>query len=352
MSINKVAELAGVSTSTVSRVINNHPRVAPETVVSVRKAMKELGYTPSDRRPGPKPSARNKLTTANIAFLVFGTRPDHATPAFTELLYGVSTAASQFDLNLVFSHVPDPEELPNRVMSKRVDGMLLHGARPSAGVRDRLAGIPTVWLMGNRRRPEWGDQVMPDGYTIGELAARHLLRQGHEKLAFLNLDSGHWPFRVYGHAFSVTAADEGGQVIAIEDSAPQVGPEYWPKHRMDAVERLVSRYLDLDDRPTGLFVADDTQVAMIQPALQARGVTLGPGSVEIVSCNNERPYIVGLSPRPAEIDIRAASIGRRGVEQLLWRLEHPELTERVVSTVEPKLVLPESVEAAAAATHG
>src|SRR5205823_13632548 len=54
MSIFDVADLARVSSSTVSRVINNHPRVAPETAQSVRKAMKTLGYTPSERRPGPK----------------------------------------------------------------------------------------------------------------------------------------------------------------------------------------------------------------------------------------------------------------------------------------------------------
>ena len=65
MSISKVAKLAGVSSSTVSRVINNHPRVAPETVQSVKKAMKELGYVPSDRRPGPKPSARQRVGTGN-----------------------------------------------------------------------------------------------------------------------------------------------------------------------------------------------------------------------------------------------------------------------------------------------
>ena len=56
MSISKVAKLAGVSSSTVSRVINNHPRVAPETAENVRKAMRALSYTPSDRRPGPKPA--------------------------------------------------------------------------------------------------------------------------------------------------------------------------------------------------------------------------------------------------------------------------------------------------------
>src|SRR5207302_525975 len=115
MSINKVAKLAGVSSSTVSRVINNHPRVAPETAQNVRKAMQELNYTPSDRRPGPKPSFRSRTGVANIAFLVLGTSRSRATPAFEFLLRGVSTGASRNDLNLIFNHLSDPDHIPPRL---------------------------------------------------------------------------------------------------------------------------------------------------------------------------------------------------------------------------------------------
>src|SRR5688500_15509408 len=209
MSITRVAKLAGVSSSTVSRVINNHPRVAPETAESVRKAMEQLKYTPSDRRPGPKPSLRTRTGAANIAFLVLGTSGGRSTPAFEGLLHGVSHAANQHGLNLVFTHVPDAEHLSSSILSGRLDGALLHGALPGKELRQRLRDVPTVWLMGNRRRPEWGDQVMPDGYEVGELAAKHLLARGHRELAFLNLDGGHWALRLYGHAFHATALDTG-----------------------------------------------------------------------------------------------------------------------------------------------
>jgi hypothetical protein len=69
--------------------------------------------------------------------------------------------------------------------------------------------------------------------------------------------------------------------------------------------------------------------------LQRGGIEIGPGKVEVVSCNNEKPYLVGLDPTPTEIDIRASSIGLRGVEQLVWRLEHPNVPERIVQTIEP-----------------
>ena len=335
MSISKVAKLAGVSSSTVSRVINNHPRVAPETSDAVKKAMKKLGYTPSERRPGPKPASRSRV--ASIAFLVLGTSSNRATPGFEELLRGVSSGALSNGLSLTFGHVPDPEHLPQNIIDLRLEGVLLHGATPGPEIRRILQRLPTVWLMGNRRRPDWGDQVMPDSYEIGNLAARYLVGRGHKQLAFLNLDGNFWPFRLYYQAFAAAVSGEDATVTRIERTPdPMAG--YWPVHQPELVKELVQNFLATSPRPTGLFVADDMQVAMIQPALQAAGVEIGEGKTEIISCNNERPYLVGLSPRPAVIDIRVESIGRRGIEQLIWRLDHSNVEERIVATVEPFIV--------------
>jgi DNA-binding LacI/PurR family transcriptional regulator len=345
MSISEVAKLAGVSSSTVSRVINNHPRVAPETIQNVQKAMQTLGYTPSERRPGPKPSFRSRTGAANIAFLVFGASRNRATPAFEDLLRGVSLGASRNDLNLVFGHVADANHIPSRILAQQIDALLLHGMSPGGDARERLRRIPTVWLMGNRQRPEWGDQVLPDAFLIGELAAKYLVGRGHRQLTFLNMDAGHRQLHMYGHAFAAAAAEAGAKTTILEQSR-QVLPDYWREHSHESLSAIVQRFVGLAPRPTGIFVADDMQVAMIQPALQQQGVELGPGKVEIISCNNEEPYLVGLTPRPAVVDIRVESIGRRGVEQLLWRLEHPDVAERIITTVEPHVVEP-----ATAGTH-
>ncbi|HYO10590.1 MAG TPA: LacI family DNA-binding transcriptional regulator [Tepidisphaeraceae bacterium] len=347
MSIFEVAKLAGVSSSTVSRVINNHPRVAPETAQSVRKAMKTLGYTPSERRPGPKPSFRSRSGVANIAFLVLGASRSRATPAFEDLLRGVSGGASNNDLNLIFNHITELDQVPGRVFDQRVDGLLLHGAVPAGEFREQLRRFPTVWLMGNRIRPDWGDQVLPDAFEIGQMGANHLLSRGHKHLVFLNLDAGHWALRMYGHAFAATASDAEAHVHKIEQ-VHEKAPGYWHGYSVESVEQIVQRYLALEPRPTGIFVADDMQVAMIQPALQKHGVDLAAGGVEVISCNNEQPYLVGLHPRPAVIDIRVESIGRRGVDQLLWRLEHTDVPERIITTIEPFVVEHETAMAARA----
>ena len=344
MSISQVAKRAGVSSSTVSRVINNHPRVAPETIRSVRPAMQELGYSPSPTRPGPKPMSRTRRTTPNIAFLVLGGSRNRATPAFEELLRGVSTAAMQHDLDLTFHHVTDPTRLPGRAI-EQLDGLLLHGAAPSAEVREKLKRLPTVWLMGGVRRPDWGDQALPDGYQVGELAARYLLDRGHKRLAFLNLDGGHRALRLYGHSFTAAGHDAGAHVDRLEQRSEDNG-EYWHHHSAQSVERLVRQFLQLDPRPSGIFVAEDMQVASLQPALQAQGVKIERNGVEIISCNNEQPYLVGLTPRPAVIDIRVEAIGRRAVDQLLWRLEHPDVPERMITAIEPLVIPPDASPAA------
>jgi LacI family transcriptional regulator len=338
MSIAEVAKLAGVSTSTVSRVINRDPRVARQTVGVVREAMERLQYAPSDRRPGPKPGARAAAArSASVALLVLGSSRDRATPAFDDLIRGVASGATAWELTLTYHHVFDLDRLPAQVLNAQVDGLLLHGALPPPATRERLQKFPCVWLMGNRSRPDWGDQVMPDAYEIGDKAARYLMGRGHRRLAFLNLDRNHWPFRVSGRSFLAAAQDAGADCELITDArAPD--EDYWPDFAIGAAEQLVQRFLHLDPRPTGLYVADDMQVAVLQPALQRAGVAIGPGQTEIISCNNEQTYLVGLFPKPAEIDVRVETVGYRGIERLLWRINHAGQSDRTVSAVEPAVI--------------
>src|SRR5438309_10079866 len=104
VSMQKVAELAGVSTSTVSRVINDYPRVAASTVESVRRAMKQISFTPTVRRStGAATRIARGIRSANIGFLVFGSENSQSAPAFQLLLRGISGSCTEQDLNLIFS---------------------------------------------------------------------------------------------------------------------------------------------------------------------------------------------------------------------------------------------------------
>src|SRR5204862_7763490 len=104
---------------------------------------------------------------------------------------------------------------------------------------------------------------------------------------------------------------------------------------------LVERLMQLDPRPTALFISEDKLLAVVVAALARRGIQCGPGGeLDLISCNNERPHLHGLHTSPPTIDILAESIGRRGVEHLLWRLRNLDVPERIRTMVEPLLVVP------------
>lgn len=347
MSMQRVAQLAGVSTSTVSRVVNDHPSVATGTVVSVRRAMRQLSFAPVARRRWGTNGANGGAKATSIAFVVFGTSGSRTTPAFDKLLRGVSAAANDHDLSLVFSFVSDPQRIPPRILNRHVDGLLLHGEQPSATVQARLRALPTVWLMANRQRPQWGDQVMPENTVIGDLAAQYLVRRGHRSLGYVGTSGGSWSLSLRALAFARSAADSGAAVqtlVALENRTA----DFWGEDGLSsAADDIVAQFLELKNgtRPTGLFIAEDRLLPAVSRALLARGIRVGDvargaADVEIVSCNNERPHLDGVLTPHAAIDIRTDSIGRRGVDQLRWRMQNRDVSERVRVLVEPVLLEP------------
>ncbi|MCF7974969.1 MAG: hypothetical protein K9N55_14220, partial [Phycisphaerae bacterium] len=64
-----------------------------------------------------------------------------------------------------------------------------------------------------------------------------------------------------------------------------------------------------------------------------------PGrDLEIISCNNETSLLAGLAPRPISIDIQPETIGKKAVEQLRWRILHPDDESQITIEVSPKFL--------------
>ena len=252
------------------------------------------------------------------------------------------------NLSLIFSFMSDTEQLPPGIQERRVDGLLLHGSRPTPGLQTRLQSLPTVWLMANPQRPAWGDQVMPDNSAIGAMAAQYLLRRGHRQLAFLGTGAS-WAMEIRAMAFADTARDAGAQVQVIETSE-QPGVDFWERDGLSkAADALARKLVESRNRPTGLFIAEDRLVPLVDAAMRLYAPHQANDrhqdhsrSVDIISCNNERNHFAGLKVLPATIDICADAIGRLGVAQLNWRLSRPGLPERIRCMVEPILVESES----------
>ena len=106
---------------------------------------------------------------------------------------------------------------------------------------------------------------------------------------------------------------------------------------------LVDKMLAMKPFPTGLFVPLDIFAAILYHLLNKRGVRPGY-DVEVVSANNERPYLAGLYPRPTSIDIGGSHIGQSAVDQLMLRIQNPEDARGMRMIVEPIVIEGERIE--------
>ena len=177
--IRDVARLAGVSRGTVSRVLNNQPRVDPETRVRVLQAIADLDFSPSALARGLSIGR-----THSIGVVV----PFITRPSVVERLRGIEGALSTTDYDLVVFNVETRQRRDTVVhdltRGERVDGMLLVGLEPDEAMVQAIqrSSLPTVLVDAHDAR---FSRVVIDNVAGAGLAVRHLLDLGHRRIAFL-----------------------------------------------------------------------------------------------------------------------------------------------------------------------
>ena len=174
-----VARLAGVSTMTVSRVLNDSTAVSPDTRQRVLDAVRELGYVPNA-------VARSLVRgrTDMIALIV----SDIQNPFFTTLSRGVEDRAQRYGYTLVVGNSDENSDKERRyldvLLARRIDGVILStvGEAHLEFLQER--GIPVVLV--DRVIPGADvDTVVHDAYDGGRQIVQHLLQQGYRDIMFI-----------------------------------------------------------------------------------------------------------------------------------------------------------------------
>ncbi len=326
-----IAKLAGVSQATVSRVLGGQVRVSEDVKARVRTAMRALGYKPEKAR---RPRGGGKLV--GVLIVSCNQFHDYASTCWL-MVRGVEQALRLAGYSLVIAHALSKEEIPAVVRNGSVAGLILIGHTPSDEVVQALPKVPIVWL--TSRHNETDDIAVPGNEAVGRIAAEHLIARKHRHLGVLNtmvspsVDIRCQYFRFIAADAGVVVSEFIHQEPSIADSAGVLDLE-----ELEAkVTTMVDRFLAASPRPTGLFVPMDMQTAMVYRVLAKRGVIPGK-DLEIIGSDDEKASLLGLYPRPASISIGPQAMGRRSVDQLLWRMENPSVNEQIRVTVEPRLV--------------
>lgn len=328
VTIKDVAKQAGVSPSTVSRVIADHPRISPDTKEKVRAIMVELGYYPNA-------IARSLVNQTSNSIGVIRSRlteESFANPFFPAVIQGISSVAHKHKLNLVLStsntFEQEDEECLNLLRQRRVDGVILLASHRNDQLIPRLTQgkFPFV-LIGRYDGPEEINWVNNDNVADAKTAVSYLLAKGHRKIACLDGDPRYVVSadRLQGYYEALAEYGVATDNRLVEHSEFSVDGGY------AAIRRIFER----NDNVTAVFAVDDLVAIGAMRSLQEQDVVVGR-DVAVVGFNNT---FLGSYVQPALTSVRVPiyELGQISVQMLTAQIygsgiypDHQMLPARLV----------------------
>ncbi len=289
VTIKDVARHAGVGLGTVSRVMNNHPRVSPETRERVLKAIRELGFRPNA-------TARRLPRKAEMRYIGVITHPFLLNyHSISERLRGIQSVLSSHALELALfsasSAVHLDSQLHNITQANAVEGLLIidFDLTDEQAQRLRQAQIPFVGL--NHLRGRSWPCIGTDNEYGGYIATRYLTELGHRRIAYIGDNM------VDEYGFSTSQERYIGYKRALAEAQIHLNSRYvrLGDHSYQMAYDITESLLRLSQPPTAIFAMSDLQAAGIIAALRAAGVNV-PGEVSVIGYDDtELAMAMGLT---------------------------------------------------------
>ena len=299
--MRNVAEQAGVSFKTVSRVINDEGGVKVDLVVRVRQAVDLLGYRRDDRA---RRLRQGGSRTGTIGFVLV----DVANPFFSAILRGIEEVARSEDY-LVFAGSSDgledrQNQLVEAFVARRVDGLIVVCSGPGLGSLGHEVdrGTPVVFLDLEPDRLV-SDLVRSDHRGGGALATRHLQQHGHRDIVFFGDDAAVFSagLRLDGYRDAMNEAR-----LEIDETRVVHG-----RHTSAVWREMITEYLAGTDPPTALFTAQNfitIGAAQALHDLELHRTIAHIGFDDIELADVVRPGISVVPQHPLELGRRAAEL--------------------------------------------
>ncbi|USD43788.1 substrate-binding domain-containing protein [Vibrio sp. SCSIO 43135] len=325
-----IARLAGVSTSTVSHVINKSRYVSEEISERVNRAAQELNYAPSALARSLKVNR-----TKTIGMLV----TTSTNPFFGEVVKGVERSCYHQGYNLILCNTEgDNERMKasiNTLLQKRVDGLLLmcstlEGER--IDVFERYPDIPVVVM-------DWGpmlftsDKIQDNSLRGGYMATKYLIDSGHKEVGCITgpliRHQAQMRYEGYKRAINEAGLDFNPNWIVEADFECEGGYE--------AFNKILSK----GDLPSSIFVCNDMMAMGVINAANEKGIKI-PEDVSLIGYDDIH-IAKFMSPSLTTIHQPKYRLGKAAVETLLKKLEK-ETEEAQVVQLEPTLVERASVK--------
>lgn len=303
--MSDVAALAGVSSATVSRVLNNNATVDPEYAERVRAAAEQLGY-----RPNIVARSLRKQSGKLISLII----SDVANPFFTSITRGAEDVAQRAGYSILLCNADEDFVKEATYLSiaeqQRVAGVILSPHRAGSDV-SRLLGENIPIVVVDRPLDEQLDSVMVNSVGGAKEATNHLLQEGWTRPACITgpEDATTAQQRLQGYLDVIR--ERGGEELFTHAPFRQSGG-------LDAAREL----LDLPNPPDAFFIANTQMALGVLDELLARGIRVG------VDCGiitfDEAPWSRVIVPPMSVVAQPAYQIGSNAATLLLSRIDGSE----------------------------
>ncbi|MEL6869850.1 MAG: LacI family DNA-binding transcriptional regulator [Pseudomonadota bacterium] len=312
--INDVARHAGVSIKTVSRVLNHEPKVRASTRERIESAMKALNYRPNS--PG-------RMLASNKTYLI-GLIYGDSSSYITRIQNGVLEAChgEHYDLLIHPCEYTSPkllDEIRELVEAPRVDGLLLvPPIADLASVRDLIAelGVPNVLISRETvSDDDWG--VGTNDRAICAQMTKHLIRLGHERIAFVQAQEDH----------KAMANRYAGFVDGMNDAGLRVRKRFVLRgdNNFESGIDAAMRLLRMTPRPTAIFCANDHMAAGAVRATHELGLKI-PGDVSIAGFD-DMPIASQIWPALTTIKQPLNRMAHRATQMLIRGLRNDDVSD-------------------------
>jgi DNA-binding LacI/PurR family transcriptional regulator len=312
--IADIAELAGVSKSTVSRALNDSPLIGDETKTRIRKIAEEHLFQINN-------TARclSMQQSRTIAFVSHAYHYKECCYSLSdlfilEIIGAISTTLMSSDYDLLMAHV-DPFDTgwPHRYLdSGKADGLILMtSTRKQFHIKSLLEMKAPFIIWGYPLEGYNYCSVVGDNYSGGEIAAKHLIRSGRKKIAFIGGPAVEVEVQKRYQGYEKALNDAG---MAIDPALVTYG-EFSGDSGADRMKQLLEQAPDLD----AVFACSDLMAASAINVLKESGRTV-PGDVAVIGYDN---LSIGnySSPRLTTVSQNIPVVGKLLAKNLLEYLQ-------------------------------
>ena len=315
VSIKDVAAKAGVSTATVSKILNGYSSISEETTQRVKDVMKELDYHPNRR-------ARNfaKQSTRTIMFVTSMKKKEaFENPHMFEIMSGLLHTLSEKNYALILISVEDKNYLDlvkQIIREKAVDGMVFHVSVVTKELEKliKTQEIPHMVI----GCPDFATQLCwidNNNIQAGEMAAKYLLDMGYQKISFIggvqedNISEN----RLQGLINHLNMFDKkiGAEYIFRGDSTIESG------------YNMMKQLLQVKARPEVVLCANNYLAYGAVKAIQSEGIII-PDELGVMTFD-DYPFSKITEPSLTVVDIDVYDLGRQAAKHIIKKIKQPNL---------------------------